>query len=55
MTTYEEMTNTINSFTNSCIEFEKNGTVQQGCRGMIDGATHVRDRLTIEAASCETR
>lgn len=53
MTLYEQMTKAIDGFTNSAIEFEKDGHVAEGVRGMIDGALYVRDHLTIEAASIE--
>ncbi len=53
MTMYERMTSAIESFTNSCLEAEQAyGRDMEGLRGMIDGATYVRDTLTIEAAEC---
>lgn len=53
MTLYEQITNTINSFTESAIEQENIFHCRfDGVRGMIDGATYVRDNLTIEAAEC---
>lgn len=51
MTVYEQMTNAIDSFTNSTIEQEKIFNMRlEGNRGMIDGAIYARDNLTVEAA-----
>lgn len=54
MTVYQMMTMAIESYTEGCIEFEKDdGHKCFGVRGMIDGVKQVRDQLTVEAAECE--
>jgi len=52
MTLYEQITNTIESFTESANELVIDGFPALGVRGMVDGAKYVRDNLTIEAAEC---
>lgn len=52
MTIYQAMTIKIDSYTETAIDFEKDGGESAVLRGMIMGATNQRDELTVEAAEC---
>ncbi len=52
MTLYEQMTNTISSFTGTANELDRRSIDSTSVRGMAEGVRYVRDNLTVGAAEC---